>query len=138
MPRDKLLEFGFKFEGWRRNPYIGLYVYVQLVNSFGWNAFKIIFRDYETLSELEKTFENDSHKWNEWISRFSNIVGLNVAPLFYFWAIPFVEDEQQKLTAWLPNDEITQMFPQRVEHVKSKYENLLLGDEALYSICPTN
>ena len=109
-----------------------------MIRAFGWNSFKMIFCGYETLNESEKAavFKSESHKWSEWISRYSSIVGLNVAPLFYFWAIPFVDSDvknQVSLTAWLPNDDIIGMFPQRVEIVKKKYENLLIGDEALYA-----
>lgn len=83
-------------------------------------------------------FESESEKWSEWITRFSSIVGLNVAPLFYFWSVPFAESElkmEAHLTDWLPDDQFTQMFPQRVELVKQKYANLIIGDESIYSTC---
>lgn len=106
-----------------------------MIHSFGWNAFKNIFCEYETI--IEKEFDDESQKWSEWISRFSSIVGLNVAPLFYFWSVPFTESElkaEVQLEAWLPDDELTRMFPERVEQVKQKYANLIVGgDESIYS-----
>lgn len=143
-------------------------MYNQLIRSFGWNSFKNIFCEYET--QIEKEFESEEHKWNEWIARFSSIVGINVEPLFYFWGVPFVETKTENTTttttttttnanngdemsatdvsgsittkattttaslvAWISNDEFTQMFPQRLEMVKQKYADLLVGDESLYS-----
>lgn len=110
-----------------------------MINSFGWNAFKIIFREYESLPEKEKLLTNDSTKWNEWIIRFSNIVGLDVSPLFYFWNIPFsdkISSNLNDLTPWLPNDEITKLFPDRTNYVRKNYNGLLFGNESLFSSCP--
>lgn len=129
----------FKFEEWKKSPFIALLLFIQLVNSFGWNAFKIIFREYESLTDKEKVFTNDLDKWDQWILRLSNVVGLDISPLFYFWNIPFSEKPGTNLTdltPWLPNDEITKQFPSRVDYVKKNYNGLLLGNEAYYSSCP--
>ena len=130
---------GFLFEEWGKNPYIGLLLYVQLINSFGWNAFKIVFREYESLSEKEKMFVSDVVKWDEFIVRFSNVVGLDVSPLFYFWNIPFSDKPSKSLndlTPWLPNDDVAKLLPDRIEEVKKNYNGLLFGNESLYSSCP--
>ncbi len=136
---NKHASTGFSFNSWSQNPYIGLIIYSQLIHSFGWNAFKIIFREYESLSEKEKLLDSDVTKWDEWITRFSNIVGLDVSPLFYFWSIPFSEKTSANLndlTPWLPNDEVSKMFGDRVNYVKKNYNGLLFGNESLYSSCP--
>lgn len=129
----------FSFVEWTKNPYIGLLVYAQLVNAFGWDAFKIVFREYESLAEKEFLID-DLTKWDEWIIRFSNIVGLDVSPLFLFWNIPFTEKtllSVNDLTPWLPNDEISKIFVDRVNYVKMNYKpGLLFGNEGLYSSCP--
>ena len=41
------------FKDWYSNSKIGLFLYAQLVNSFGWNSYKTLFREYESLSEKE-------------------------------------------------------------------------------------
>ena len=95
--KDKINENSFKdyadknfqFEEWKKNPYIGLLIFVQLINSFGWNCFKILFREYESLSEKDKIFPKDSDKWDQLVLRLSNICGLDVSPLFQFWNIPY-------------------------------------------------
>ena len=81
-----------------KNPYMGLFLHAQLINSFGWNAYKIIFREYESINDKEKLFKCDLDKWDQWICRFSNIVGLDVSPLFYFWDVPFSEKPGTNLT----------------------------------------
>ena len=135
LKQNILLKYDFDFTKWSKNPYIALFIYTQLVNSFGWNSFKFIFREYESLSNKEKLFNNDEDKWDQWIIRFSSVVGLDVSPLFYFWNIPFSEKPSlnlKDLTPWLPSDEITKMFPDRVDHVKRNYNGLLIGNEAVY------
>lgn len=114
-------------------------MYAQLFNSFGWNSYKTLFREYESLNEKEKSYKTELDKWDQFICRFSNIVGLDISPLFYFWAIPFSEkviNDLRNLTPWLPDDEVTRLYGDRVKYVKIKYKNLLLGNEMLYSSCP--
>ncbi len=121
-----------------KNPYLGLFLHAQLINSFGWNAYKTIFREYESLNDKEKLFKSDQDKWDQWICKFSNIVGLDVSPLFYFWSAPFSKNpgtNLSDLTPWLPDDEITRSYPERVEYVKNNYSGLLIGSESQYSSC---
>lgn len=129
----------YSFKDWRSNSRIGLFLYAQLVNSFGWNSYKTLFREYESLNDREKSFKNDSDKWDQFIYRFSNIVGLDISPLFFFWAIPFSTKPSSNLshlTPWLPDDEVTRMYPNRVKYVQSSYKGLLHGNESFYSSCP--
>lgn len=136
---DVLTSETYCFKDWCSNSRIGLFLYAQLVNSFGWNSYKTLFREYESLNDKERAFKTDLDKWDQFICRFSNIVGLDISPLFYFWAIPFSEKaiaNLNNLTPWLPDDEVTRMYADRVKYVRMKYKNLLLGNEMLYSSCP--
>jgi hypothetical protein len=128
----------FTYENWSTNSYVGLLIYTQLIESFGWTAFKTIFREYESLSDREKIFKTDLDKWDQWICRFSNIVGLDISPLFYFWSIPYSSKPGTNLSdlrPWLPDDQITRLFPKRVEYVKQNFSNLLIGTEWTLSTC---
>lgn len=113
---------------------------MQLINAFGWDSFKFVFREYESLTDKEKIFKNDLDKWTTLICKFSNVVGLDVSPLFTFWAIPFYEKpgaNLSELTPFLPDDQITRIFPNRVEYVKTKYVRpLLIGNESSYTTFP--
>lgn len=133
-----LAKLEFDHSEWRLRPYVGILVFTQLINSFGWDAFKIFFSEYEGLTDSEKIFKNDIDKWNEWIYRFSNIVGLDISPLFYFWGIPFSENlgtNLSDLIPWVPDDNITNTFKDRLELVKKKYSGLMIGNEEHLSTC---
>lgn len=137
---SKLLEFannGFQKNEWLNNCILPLYLYMQLQNAFGWNSFRMLFRDYEIVFNDKEMFKSDNDKWNEFIVRFSNIVGLNITPLFIFWGIQFSEKKTNilnDLAAWLPNDEITRFLPDRVKYCRDKFNFMLFGNESLYSI----
>jgi hypothetical protein len=140
---EKLIEChaakNFPFNEWCNISKIGILLYAQLVNSFGWKAFKIAFREYESLDDREKGIINRLNKWDLFVTKFSNIVGLDISPLFYFWSIPFSDrlgSNLNELTPWLPDDEITQKFKERTTYVRNKYLNLLYGNEINFSICP--
>lgn len=130
-----LKDFTFSYDHWSRDPNIAFLIYLQLVQSFGWPAFKLVFREYE--SSAKKVADSskrvsDEIKWAEWIVKFSNVVGLNLSPLFYFWSIPFSNVQVEKLIdttlpLWLPDDSITQLLPSRVSFVKESYSNLVIG-----------
>jgi hypothetical protein len=137
---EKLLrDFSKNKENWVNTPNIGFLVFLQLINSFGWNSFKTIFREFGFLKEIpasENIKEYDRQKWYNWIMKFSKLVGLNVEPLFVFWNINFSENlMNNNLHPWLPDDIITRYACDRTKFVQSKYENLLIGNEKLYSSC---
>jgi hypothetical protein len=121
-------------------PCPGLLLYAQLAHAFGWDAFKIVFREYESLAHKAFLTDLDLSKWDEWIIRFSNVVGLDVSPLFLFWAVPFSDKTLQglnDLTPWLPNDHVSQVCARRVHYVTANYKpGMLFGNEALYTTCP--
>ena len=135
---EKLLKnYTFSFDQWEKSPQLAFFLYLQLLNAFGWNAFKAVFREYESGGEM--SLKNDTARWNKWISKFSIVTGLNVTPLFYFWSIPFSEenlsDAVKELTPWLPDDKVANYFPDRIEAVKGRYQKLLLGNETIYMLC---
>ncbi|RNA39879.1 TRPM8 channel-associated factor 2 [Brachionus plicatilis] len=136
---SKLLDFalkGFPRDEWMNNCNLPLYLYMQLQKSFGWNSFRMLFREYEIIFNSKELFKSDIDKWNEFIVRFSNIVGLNVVPLFIFWGIQFSEkinSSLSDLTPWLPNDEITRFLPDRVKFCRAQFNFMLYGNESLYS-----
>jgi hypothetical protein len=148
---EKLLkDYAFTFDEWSRDPRLGFFIYLQLIGSFGWNAFKTLFREYESQangssnesssSTSQQTLKDDASRWSYFIIKFSQIVGLNVSPLFLFWSIPFsskvLNESLNNLPAWLPDDKIIKFSSQRVKLVQANYENLLVGNENLYMSCP--
>lgn len=137
---SKLLDFALKNfpkDEWISNCNLPLYLYMQLQKSFGWNSYQMLFREYEIVFNSKELFKTNNDKWKEFIVRFSNIVGLNVTPLFEFWGIEFSEKKNSSLsdlTPWLPNDEITRLFPERVNFCRNNYNFMLYGNESMYSV----
>ena len=130
-----------------RNSYLSMTMFVQLVHAFGWNLFKILFRECHTNERISHcgggsvdNNNNNNNKWDQLIKRVSSIVGLDVSPLFFFWGVQFSVDLSKRtlneLTPWLPDDEITRSYPGRVARVKRNYKALLYGNESLYTSCP--
>ncbi len=79
-------------------------MYVQLREAFGWEAFKKVIAQYRTLNKDERP-KNDDQKRDQWMVRFSRVVGKNLGPFFQAWNIP-TSDEARKsisdLPAWMP------------------------------------
>ncbi|CAF0709194.1 unnamed protein product [Brachionus calyciflorus] len=126
----------FSREEWLKNEKISLYLYIQLLKAFGWNSFKMLFREYESIANKKEIFKTETDKWDQFIIRFSNIVGLNVTPLFYFWGIAFSDkcnSSLNDLTPWLPNDSITKLLPERVKYCRKNYNFMLYGNESMYT-----
>ncbi|XP_073435427.1 TRPM8 channel-associated factor homolog [Dendrobates tinctorius] len=92
------LKNGAKLADW--NLWTALETYLQLQEGFGWDPFKQVFFDYQTMSNVstEKT-----DKMNLWAEKFSQVINKNLSPFFKTWGWPIDETTSQKLstlTAW--------------------------------------
>ena len=89
------------FERWKRDPFLGLIMYIQMEQAFGWDAFKKVFAEYRTL-EAAKRPKSDDAKRDQWMIRFSRTVGKDLGPFFAAWHVP-VSDAARKAIADLPD-----------------------------------
>ena len=92
------------FELWKRDPFIALSMYAQLKNEFGWEAFEKVFAAYRQLSDRERP-HSDQDKRDQWLTRFSGVVGHNLGPFFKAWGVPVTPaavEAVAKLPAWMP------------------------------------
>lgn len=106
---DKYDAGGRKFDDWKSNPFLALHSYIQLKNAFGWEPFKTVFRQYETLPEAERP-QTDQDKRDQWMMRFSRAVGKNLAPFYAAWGVPIspkASDSVKDLPTWMPTTEQT-------------------------------
>ncbi|XP_069812408.1 TRPM8 channel-associated factor homolog [Dendropsophus ebraccatus] len=87
------LKNGAKLEDW--SVWTALETYLQLQESFGWDPFKRLFSEYQTMSNV--TTENKG-KMNLWAEKFSQAVNKNLAPFFQAWGWPIDEAISQKLS----------------------------------------
>lgn len=98
------------FEKWKSNPFLALYMYMQLQEAFGWEAFRKVFAEYRALPDAERP-KSDDEKRDQWLIRFSRAVGHNLGPFFEAWRVPTSEAARAAvadLPPWLPPD-----FPPR-------------------------
>lgn len=94
------------FEVWKKDPWIGLWLFTEIQSAFGWEPFKIVFAAYAAApeSELPKT---DEAKRDQWLVRLSRATGKNLAPQFDRWGIPVsatARKEVSRLPSWRSPD----------------------------------
>ncbi len=97
---------GAKFDEWKSDPFLALQMYLELQEAFGWDAFKKLFAEYRTLDAAARP-KNDEEKRDQWMVRFSKLVGRNLGPFFQAWGVPTSEKaraEIASLPSWMPDD----------------------------------
>lgn len=94
---SKYLAEGAKFETWKADPELATMMYVQLIETFGWDAFKKTFQEYRDLTpEFSPT--SDDSKRDHWVVRFSRNVGRDLTPFFAAWGFPFSQEARAAVT----------------------------------------
>lgn len=92
------------FDFWKKEPFLALSMYVQLQDAFGWDAYKKVFVEYRAAPKGELP-KNDNEKRDQWMVRFSKVVGKNLGPFFQAWGVPVSQSalaEIATLPAWMP------------------------------------
>lgn len=98
---------GTKFDEWKSDPFLGLAMYIELQQKFGWEPFTKVFREYRTLPDAERP-KTDDQRRDQWMVRFSKTVGRNLGPFFQAWGVPTSEKARKSiedLPVWMPNRE---------------------------------
>ena len=94
------------FEQWKEDYFLGLVMYVQLQQAFGWDAFRNLFAAYLALPDSERP-KSDDEKRDQWMVRLSREVGRNLGPFFEAWGIPTSQgarDSIADLPSWMPEN----------------------------------
>jgi hypothetical protein len=97
---------GADFGKWKSDPFLALYMYMQLQEAFGWEAYKAVFAEYRDLPADERP-KTDDEKRDQWLVRFSRTVGRNLGPFFEAWGVPTSETARAsiaELPEWMPPD----------------------------------
>jgi len=79
-------------------------MYYQLIEGFGWDAFKKTFAEYRKLPKEERP-KNDDQERDQWMVRLSKTTGKNLGPFFQAWKIPTSQaarDSIKDLPEWMP------------------------------------
>ncbi len=104
LKREKYFAEGSPFDQWKNDPFLALIMYVDLQQEFGWEAFTKTFKEYRELKSEERP-RNDDEKRDQWMVRFSRMVGRNLGPYFKQWGIPVSQtalDSIKNLPSWDP------------------------------------
>jgi hypothetical protein len=102
--KERHIEAGAPFAAWQQDPFLALGMYIELIEEFGWDAFKTVFAEYRDLPANERP-RNDNEKRDQWMWRFSKTVGKNLGPVFDQWGVPVsqsAKDRVADLPVWLP------------------------------------
>ncbi|XP_075129917.1 TRPM8 channel-associated factor homolog [Leptodactylus fuscus] len=95
------LQNGAKLEDWE--VWTALETYLQLQEGFGWDPFKQLFSEYQTMSNVSG---DNTDKMNLWAKKFSQAVSKNLTPFFQAWGWPINDATREKLSclpAWTEN-----------------------------------
>ncbi|KAG8440149.1 hypothetical protein GDO86_006085 [Hymenochirus boettgeri] len=88
------LRKGSKLENW--NVFTALETYLQLKEGFGWEPFKRVFKEYQSITNVK---DDDTFKMNLWVEKFSNAVETNLVLFFQEWGWPIEDSTRDKLSA---------------------------------------
>ncbi|KAM4748939.1 TRPM8 channel-associated factor 2 [Rhinophrynus dorsalis] len=90
------LKTGPNLEHW--NVWTALETYLQLQEGFGWDPFKRVFAEYQTMDGIK---DEKKFKMNLWVEKFSQAVNRNLVPFFQAWGWP-IEDQTSRKLSTLP------------------------------------
>jgi hypothetical protein len=99
---------GANYETWKSEPFLGLILFRQLQEAFGWESFKTFFRKCQEAAKTDPKFErplSESAKRDRWVGDFSAITQRNLAPFFEKWGIPISDSVKavvQQYPVWMP------------------------------------
>jgi hypothetical protein len=119
-----------RYEQWKKDPFLALFMYCQLREAFGWEPFKKVFAEVAALpnhppqpkaggagppapppkpmsweESLRYRPQEDVDKRDQWMVRFSRAVGKNLGPFFEMWGVPTSSKARESikdLPEWLP------------------------------------
>ena len=120
-------------ECWERDDGVALGVYAQLAHHFGWRCYAKVFREYEVSRDRNDAI-SDEDKRTVWVRRFSVVARYNLCPLMEFWRFPLtdaVQGELSHLQPFLPDDEMTNLAPERVKSILAHYDNVARAADSL-------
>lgn len=83
-----------------------LVMYEQLQQAFGWDTFKVLFRNYRALPDSERP-KTDLEKRDRWMVEFSRQTGKNLGPFFRAWGLETTPEAQasiSQLPCWAPEE----------------------------------
>lgn len=100
------------YEKWKIYRFVGiaLMTFIQLIKHFGWQSMNRFMKEYETdiKNNAASLPKSNQDKIDQWVIRYSKIVGYNIKPQFEFWGLavsPSVQSKIGNLREWCPREE---------------------------------
>lgn len=93
-----------KFAAWKKSPFLALTTYIQLVDAFGWEAWRKYLHSFADPG-FGPAPKGDDEVRDQFLVRYSKITNKNLGPFFDFWGIPVssaAKAEVSKLEVWMP------------------------------------
>ena len=93
---------GDKFSLWKKEPFLALTTYIQLVDGFGWDAWRNYLFSFANPS-FGAAPKTDDEKRDQFLVRYSKITEKNLGDFFDFWGIPVsssAKAEVSELERW--------------------------------------
>ncbi len=90
---DAFFAAGAPHEQWQSKPFVALTMYAELIDAFGWDSLKKVFRTYLD----EPKLPNDQAKRDQWMIRYSKVVGRNLVPFFTEWGFPLSDSAKESV-----------------------------------------
>lgn len=93
-----------KFALWKKEPFTALTTYIQLIDGFGWDAWRKYLYSFGD-SSFGAAPSSDDEKRDQFLVRYSKITGKNLSEFFEWWGIPVssgAKAEVSKLETWMP------------------------------------
>ena len=94
---------GRSFETWKKEPFLALQMYVQLIEAFGWDPLKRVFAEYSRSSR--RGASQDRRGETRPVDGASRERGANLGPFFAAWGVPVSSAARATITAlpgWMP------------------------------------
>lgn len=94
------------FEKWSADPFLALSMYIQLIEKFGWDAFKAVHTKYRNLPKADYPKTNQD-KIDFWFLSICEATKTNLTIFFDIWKVPVTVNARQKVVgykSWLPSE----------------------------------
>ncbi len=101
---QKIKRASGKFAVWKSEPFVALTTYIQLVEGFGWEAWRKYLHSFAD-SSFGPVPSNDDEKRDQFLVRYSKITNKNLSEFFDWWGIPVssaAKSEVSRLDKWMP------------------------------------